>query len=197
LATAPPLHEAAGEGPLLVEANATAAAPAATGSTTPKRGDGTSVKPAISRIGTYMLGLVILLALLALPALFIFGSVWVGEKILPWLMLLCMLGLAFNVFVLVPLALIPPARPWAGLGFFISSYLFGLTGWFMGLLLTWKLWGGCAVAVGIFILGIGVVPIAMLATLLNGMWLDLGFLVLAVVLTFGLRLLGAALAENV
>jgi hypothetical protein len=155
-----------------------------------------SVKSTLSSIGTYALGVVIILALLALPALFIFGGIWVGEKILPWLMLLCILALAFNIFILVPLALIPPTRPWAGLGFFISSYLFGLTGWFMGLLLTWTLWGGCAVVVGLFIMGIGVVPIAMLATLFEGMWLELGLLILAVILTYGLRVLGVALAEN-
>jgi len=156
-----------------------------------------SVKSKLSSIGTYALGLVIMLALLALPAFFIFGGIWVGEKILPWLMLLCILALAFNIFILVPLALIPPTRPWAGLGFFISSYLFGLTAWFMGLLLTWILWGGCAVVIGLVILGIGVVPIAMLATLLNGMWLELGLLILAVVLTYGLRVLGMAITEEV
>jgi len=155
-----------------------------------------SVKSNLSSIGTYALGVVIVLALLALPALFIVGGIWVAEKILPWLMLLCFLVLAFNIFILGPLALIPPTRPWAGLGFFISSYLFGLTGWFMGLLLTWILWGGCAVVIGLFIMGIGVVPIAMLATLLNGMWPELGLLILAVVLTYGLRVLGMTLADK-
>ena len=155
-----------------------------------------SVKSTVSNIGTYALGLVIMLAFLALPVLFIVGGVVVAEKILPWLMLLSMLALVFNIVILLPLALIPPSRPWAGLGFFISSYIFGLTGWFMGLLLTWMLWGGLAVIIGLFIMGIGVIPIAMLATLFNGMWIELGLLFLAVVLTFGLRILGMTLAEN-
>ena len=66
----------------------------------------------------------------------------------------------------------------------------------MGLLLTLDLWGGCAAVIGLFLLGIGVVPIAMLATLFNGMWIELGLLVLAVVLTFGLRILGAFLQDT-
>jgi hypothetical protein len=119
--------------------------------------------------------------------------VWIGEKILPWLVLLSILAIGFNVVILLPLAIIPPTRPWAGLGFFISSFIFGITGWFMGLLLTWILWGGLAVIIGLFIMGIGVVPIAMIATLFNGMWLELGLLFLAVVLTFGLRILGYVL----
>jgi len=137
-----------------------------------------------------------MLVLVALPVLFIFGGIWVGEKILPWLILLSILVLGFNIVILLPLAIIPPTRPWAGLGFFISSFIFGITGWFMGLLLTWILWGGLAVIIGLFIMGVGVVPIAMLATLFNGMWLELGLLFLAVVLTFGLRILGITLAEN-
>ena len=155
-----------------------------------------SVKSALSNIGTYALGLVIMLAFLALPVLFIVGGVWVGEKVLPWLMLLSVLVLALNIIIIVPLALIPPTRPWAGLGFFFSSYIFGLTGWFMGLLLTWVLWGGIAVIIGLLILGIGVVPIVMLATLFNGMWLELGLLFLAIILAFGLRILGLTLTEN-
>jgi len=152
-----------------------------------------NIKSTISDIGSYALGLVIMLAMLSLPVLFIFGGVWIGEKILPWLVLLSILAIGFNVVILLPLAIIPPTRPWAGLGFFISSFIFGITGWFMGLLLTWILWGGLAVIIGLFIMGIGVVPIAMIATLFNGMWLELGLLFLAVVLTFGLRILGYVL----
>jgi len=155
-----------------------------------------SVKSTLSSIGTSALGIVILLALLGFVAIFLVGAEWVGAKILPWLVLLCILAIAFNIVILGPLALIPPTRPWAGIGFFVSSYIFGLTGWFMGFLLTLELWGVFAVVIGLFFLGIGVVPIAMLATLINGMWTELGLLVLAVVLTFGLRILGGFLADS-
>lgn len=66
----------------------------------------------------------------------------------------------------------------------------------MGLLLSWELWGPIAVIIGLFIFGIGVVPIAMLATLFNGMWIELGFLVLAIILTFGFRFFGIGLVEK-
>ena len=112
---------------------------------------------------------------------------------LPWLMLLSILALVFCIIILGPLALNLSTRPWAGLGFVVVSYVFGLTGWLMGLLLTWILWGGLAVVIGLLVVGIGVVPIAMLATLLNGRWAELGILVLAIIMTFGLRLLGAYL----
>jgi hypothetical protein len=155
-----------------------------------------NIKSAISNIGTYALALIVMLAIPVLLVLFIRGGVWLGEKILPWLMLLSIIVLAFNIVILLPLSIFSLTRPWAGLGFFISSFIFGMTGWFMGLLLTWTLWGGMAVIVGLLIMGIGVVPIAMLATLFNGMWIDLGFLTLAIILTFGLRTLGMTLTES-
>jgi hypothetical protein len=155
-----------------------------------------NIKSAISNIGTYALTLIVMLAIPVLLVLFIRGGVWLGEKILPWLMLLSIIVLAFNIVILIPLSIISQTRPWAGLGFFISSFIFGMTGWFMGLLLTWTLWGGMAVIVGLLIMGIGVVPIAMLATLFNGMWIYLGILTLAIILTFGLRILGTILTES-
>lgn len=155
-----------------------------------------NIKSTLTNIGTYALGSVGLLALLALPVLFIGGGIRIGEKILPWLMLLSLIAFGFNLVILGPMALIRPTRAWAGVGFFISSYIFGLTGWFMGLILTWMLWGSIAVVIGLFVMGIGVVPIAMLATIFNGMWAELGLLVLAVILTFGLRMLGLTLTDN-
>ena len=153
------------------------------------------LKSTISSIGTCALGLVIFIAAIAIPVVFIIGAAWVGERVLPWLMWLCVWAVGFNILILLPLAVIPRTRGLAGLGFFLSSYVFGLTGWFMGLLLTWILWGLFAVVVGLLILGVGVVPIAIVATLFNGMWPELDVLVLAVVLTYGLRLLGLWLSR--
>jgi len=150
----------------------------------------------LSRIKTYAISLAVFLAFVAFSVLLIVGAVKIGEKVLPWLTLVSILALGFNILILGPMALMRSTRGWAGLGFFISSYVFGLTGWFMGLLLTWMLWGGFAVFIGLFLMGIGVVPIAMGATLFKHMWAELGLLVLAVVLTFGLRILGMTLAEN-
>lgn len=155
-----------------------------------------SIQSSLKNVGTYALGIVILLAVIAVPAIMIAGGVWLGEKILPWLVLLSVIALGVCIVILGPLALIRYTRPWAGMGYFISSYVFGLTGWFMGLLLTWMLWGGFAVIVGLVFLGVGVIPIAMLATLFKGMWAELGLLILSVVLTYGLRILGMHLSEN-
>jgi hypothetical protein len=155
-----------------------------------------SIRSRVEEIGGCALGIVAIIAMVAVPAILVVGAVWVAETILPWLLLICMLSLGVCIVILGPLALMPWTRACAGTCYFIASYVFGLTAWLMGLLLTWTLWGGWAVAIGLIVLGIGVVPMALLATLLNGMWVDLGVLVLAVLLTFGFRILGAYLAEN-
>ena len=59
------------------------------------------------------------------------------------------------------------------------------------------IWGTRAVFIGLFIAGIGVVPIAILATALNGEWAITGQIILLLVLTFGSRMLGFYFAERV
>ncbi len=154
-------------------------------------------KTTLANTGSYIFGAAIMLAMLSLPVIFIAGGVWLGERVLPWLMLLSMIAVGFCVVILLPLTVFRATRGWAGVGFFFASFVFGLTGWFMGLLLALALWGVFAVIIGLFFCGIGVVPIAMLATLFNGMWLELGVLVLAVILTLGSRILGLMLADSV
>jgi hypothetical protein len=58
----------------------------------------------------------------------------------------------------------------------------------MGFLLTLAIWGATGVIIGLFLAGIGVVPVAMLATLFHGMWEPLIQLVLLFILTFGTRM---------
>ena len=53
-----------------------------------------------------------------------------------------------------------------------------------------------AVILGLFMAGIGVVPIAMLATLLKGMWGPLVELLLLTILTFGSRIGALSLAQT-
>ena len=156
-----------------------------------------AIKATLANIGSYIFGAVIMLAMLSIPAIFILGGAWVGEKVLPWLMLFSIIVIGFCLVILLPLTIFRATRGWAGVGFYFASYVFGLTGWFMGLLLTLALWGVWAVIIGLFLFGIGVVPIAILATLFNGMWLELGLLFLAIILTFGCRFFGIVLTEGI
>lgn len=133
---------------------------------------------------------------LALAAIFIFGAVWASTELLPWFSLLTRIAFGLVVFILLPIAIPRATRGFSSVALFIASYVFGATLWMEGLLLTFAIWGLGAVVIGLFIAGVGVVPIAMLATLLKGMWGPLIELVALTIMTFASRLGAMSLAES-
>jgi hypothetical protein len=141
----------------------------------------------LKEAGTWLLGIVALLAVLAIPALFLVGAELLSESLLPWFILASTLTFAFVIFVVFPLSVFRRCRGFAAIASLVASYVFGATLWMWALLLTLALWGTWAVVIGLFMMGIGVVPIAILATLFKGMWSILGQLVVLTVLTFGTR----------
>ena len=150
----------------------------------------------LKSFGNLLLGLLIFVAILAIPALFIVGAEWLSEKLLPWFSMVSLIAFAILLFVLLPLTAIRRSREFAASAMLIVSYVFGATVWMEGLLLTMALWGTFAVVLGLFIAGVGVVPIAMLATLIKGMWARLAELVVLTVLTFGTRFLAIWASER-
>ena len=138
----------------------------------------------------------ILLILLVIPVVFLHGAHWASTKLLPWFSILTLITLGLIVLVLLPLAIFRATRLFSGSALLIASHVFGATLWMEGLLLTWDIWGLLAVFIGIFLAGVGVVPIAMLATLLNGMWGPLIELIVLTTMLFGTRMAGGALIEN-
>lgn len=61
---------------------------------------------------------------------------------------------------------------------------------------TLALWGWLAVIIGIFLGGVGVVPIGMLAAIFGGHWGIFWTLFLTIIFTYGARLTGSALASS-
>ena len=150
----------------------------------------------LKNVGWTILGLGGFAIAILIPVLFILGGVWIAEYVLPWLAPIMWLVLAFDLIVLLPLAVFKKTRGYAGIGLYLSSYIFGLTLWLFGLLLAYFMWGFVAVFIGLALAGVGVVPVAMLATLFNGEWGVLGLLVLFTIITFGARALGTHLIEH-
>jgi hypothetical protein len=100
------------------------------------------------------------------------------------------------VVVLLPCALFRATRKFSAYGFFISSVIFGVATWILGLLVTFQHWGGIGVFVGIIMGVIGIVPLGMLAAAFNEVWPQVGDLALGLVLTFGARMTAATLAAK-
>lgn len=98
--------------------------------------------------------------------------------------------------LLALLALVPAARGVAGQGLVVASFVYGATLWIMALLYTLDVWGWFAVLIGLMIMGVGIVPVALLAAVLHGAWSMAGLLLVGVVLTFGARMAGLFLAAK-
>ncbi len=155
-----------------------------------------SVKDVAAGLGWLLLSLALLAVFGVVVALFIYGAGWVSAKLLPWFSILTWVALATVVFIFLPLAIPRATRGFSSVAIFIASYVFGATLWMMGLLLTLSIWGVTAVIIGLVLGGVGVVPIAMLATLVHGYWLPLVELILLTIATFGCRVGALSLATS-
>src|SRR5262245_8207380 len=116
------------------------------------------MKDTLKSIGSFILGICMLAALMLLAAMIIKGGVWLSARVYPWLSLIAIITFFINLLIL-PLALFRATRSFAGKSTYFASYVFGLTLWVWGLLLSYTLWGVWAVIVGLFLLGVGVVPV--------------------------------------
>jgi hypothetical protein len=122
--------------------------------------------------------------------IFFKGAVWASMHILPPLISIGWIVLAIVLLILLPLSVFRRLRSLTGAGIYLASYLFGLICWLVGLVVAYMLWGLWAVIIGVLFLGIGVVPLGMLAALFKGEWYMLIVLVVLAALTFGARFLG-------
>lgn len=129
-----------------------------------------NVKDTLAGLGGFLIMGAFLVVGLAIAGVFMLGPAWASTKLLPWFSVLTWIAFALAVFILLLLAIPRATRGFSSVALFIASYVFGATLWMEGLLLTLGLWGLGAVFIGLFLAGVGVVPIAMLATLLKGMW---------------------------
>lgn len=155
-----------------------------------------NVKEMLAGLGGLLIMGALLLVGITISAVFIFGAAWASTKLLPWFSILTWIAFGLVVFIILPLAIPRATRGFSSVALFIASYVFGATLWMEGLLLTLFIWGLGAVFIGLFLAGVGVVPIAMLATLLKGMWGPLIELVLLTIMTFGSRVGAMSLAES-
>lgn len=155
-----------------------------------------NIKDALSGIGGLLIIALMLVVGSTICAILIFGGAWVSSRLLPWFSVLTLIAFGLVIFIFLPLAIPKATRGFSSTSLFISSYVFGATLWMESLLLTLSIWGLGAVIIGLFIAGIGVVPIALLATLIKGMWFPLLELVLLTIMTFASRIGAIYLSES-
>lgn len=149
----------------------------------------------LKSIGGALLGIAFFVGSIIALILFFTVGAKVGATILPLVSWLTGILFAINVIALL-VAISRKTRGVVGIIIFISSYVYGLQTWITGLLVTLALWGWIAVIIGLFMGGIGVVPIGMAAAIFNGHWGIFFVLLVNVILTYGARAIGMSLAES-
>ena len=154
------------------------------------------MKELMKIFGGGAVALLSILAVVLIPVLLIQGGVRLAALLYPWLIAVNGLALAVTVFLFLPNAVFSSTPKFAGSGMMIASYVFGAPLWVWSLLLTYALWGGLGLFIGLFMAGVGVVPLAMLATLINAMWSELGQLASLLILAFGVRVWGYGLLQK-
>lgn len=145
---------------------------------------------------TVAFGAMLVAAGAGLVLVFAKGATWVATNMLSPLVRTGWIVLIVDVAVLLPLSAIRGLRSITGIGLMMSSYLFGLILWMTALLETYLIWGMAAVVVGLLLLGGGIVPIALAATIWNGLWDEFLPLLALIALTFGFRGAGYAIASS-
>jgi membrane protein len=149
----------------------------------------------LESIGGVLLGIAFFVGSIIALILFFTVGATVGVTILPFVSWLTGILFAVNIIALL-IAISRKTRGVVGIIIFLSSYVYGLQTWIIGLLVTLTLWGWIAVIIGLFIGGIGVVPIGMAAAIFNGRWSIFFVLLINVILTYGTRIIGGTLAES-
>lgn len=107
-------------------------------------------------------------------------------------------GVVFSIALIVflPMALLRRTRMHGAVALAVTSFIFGLTTWCVGLLTTFSLWGLVAVLIGILLGGFGVIPAGILAALLNSEWNLLANLTLGLVAACATRMLSLYFASK-
>lgn len=147
-------------------------------------------------VGGTALGIIAILAFMAIPVAFLYGAASVSVWALEYLPTIFGWTLTIALLLLTPLALAPPLRGISGNGFVLVSYVFGLILWLFALAYTYMEWGLVPVIIGILLAGVGIVPIAFVLTIFDAAWGVLGNIFILIVLTFASRGFGFWLIEK-
>lgn len=106
--------------------------------------------------------------------------------------------LAVVLLVLLPLSIWNRMRGGAGAWIFGASYVFGLVAWLLGCAVTWSAFGWVGLILGLLVVGIGVVPLAIIAAFFKDA-VPIGVaweLFILIGLTWGCRIVGAMLMAS-
>jgi len=136
------------------------------------------------------LGILFFAVLIIVPIIIINWGILIAEKILPFLATATSILSIISFCIFIPMTIFKKMRIFGGTALMYSSLLFGVTLWVYSALMVYMLWGFIGLFIGLFILGVGVVPVALLASLISGEWVIVWEIIYMLIITLGARIYG-------
>jgi hypothetical protein len=152
---------------------------------------------ALKNTGWGLLGIAFLVAIVFVCALLIGGTAWVSSHVLEYLIPFNNIVTVVCIVLLLPLAPFRKTRIVSAYGLYMASFVFGVCVWMYGFVVTYDIWGGGGVLVGLMLGIVGIVPLGIIAASWHSEWVIVAELVYGLVLTYGARALALWLAVKI
>jgi hypothetical protein len=123
-------------------------------------------------------------------------SIETYNTIIDWIVDIFFLDVALCLLLATPFALFRRTRGFAGIAIIAASWIGGAALWIGCATLTYALWGIAALVAGILILGVGVLPMALIAAGWISDWSDFWALSAMMAILLVLRLAGSFLMHK-
>jgi hypothetical protein len=140
-----------------------------------------------------------ILAMIVMWAIGIAVVVFVGkhiETLYEWTLDIAEWALVVCVLVVLPLGLFRKTRGISATSYVIASYIFGTNLFIFSVLVVLQIWGVVALIIGLVFAGVGVLPVAFLASIVHREWDAFWQLAFGLVFTWGTRAYGLYLATK-
>jgi hypothetical protein len=141
----------------------------------------------VRNVGGAILGIVALVAMATLAFFFMYGGVWLSEQAVEYMLWFSEITFVLWTLILLPLSLFRTTRPASTFGSFVALYIFGITTWMLGVLITYDYLGTLWLIVGFVFAGVGVVPLGIIGAIIKADWQAVGALACGIILTYGSR----------
>lgn len=138
-------------------------------------------------IGGWLAGFAVIVAIFFVISLLFTGVAYVSGIVMPWLATAAQWMFAFALIILLPATFFRATRVASAYGFLLASFVFGLCAWIFGFLVTYTYWGLFGVFLGLVFVGVGVVPVGLLAAVFHSEWHSVWILLQYAGLTIGCR----------
>ena len=142
---------------------------------------------ALKKLGWVLLSVAIIVGAVFVAALVINGMAWVSGHVLEYLITLNNIVTVVCIVLLISLVPFRKTRNVPAYGLYVASFVFGVCVWMYGFAVTYQIWGGVGIIIGLILGIVGIVPLGIIAACWHSEWTIVAELIYGLVLTYGAR----------